>query len=94
MPFLFGLVHGFGFADVLHELDLPLSDFVWALLRFNIGVELGQLVIVAFTLTPLYLLRRLPAYRKAVVVPLSIGAMALAVVWFAERVFDFKVLPI
>jgi len=46
------------------------------------------------TLTPLYLLRRWPAYRRAVVVPLSCAAILLAGVWFAERVFDFKILPI
>ena len=94
MPFAFGLVHGFGFADVLHELDLPLGQFVWALLRFNLGVEAGQLVIVALVLTPLYLLRRWRAYRRMIVIPLSVAAVAIAAIWFAERVFDFKILPI
>ena len=94
MPFVFGLVHGFGFADVLHELDLPFGDFVWALLRFNVGVELGQLVIVALTLTPLFFLRRWTGYRRVVLVPVSIAAIVLAATWFAERVFDFKLLPI
>ncbi len=94
MPFLFGLVHGFGFADVLHELDLPLGQFVWALLRFNLGVEAGQLLIVAVALTPLYLLRRKPWYRARVLVPVSLFAIVVSAIWFAERVFDFKVLPI
>lgn len=94
MPFAFGLVHGFGFADVLHELDLPLGEFVWALLRFNLGVEAGQLVIVAVALTPLYLLRRKSWYRTRVLVPVSIFAIGIAAIWFAERVFDFKVLPL
>ncbi len=94
MPFVFGLVHGFGFADVLHELDLPLGQFVWALLRFNLGVEAGQLLIVAVVLLPLYLLRRKSWYRTRVLIPVSVLAMLLAAVWFAERVFDFKVLPI
>lgn len=94
MPFLFGLVHGFGFADVLHELDLPIGQFAWALLRFNLGVEAGQLVIVVLALTPLYFLRRWRFYRRGILVPLSIAATVVATIWFAERVFDFKVLPL
>ncbi len=94
MPFVFGLVHGFGFADVLHELDLPLGQFVWALLRFNLGVEAGQLLIVAVALTPLYLLRRKAWYRDRVLVPVSLFAITVSAVWFAERVFDFKILPL
>ena len=94
MPFAFGLVHGFGFADVLRELDLPLGQFVWALLRFNLGVEAGQLIIVVFALTPLYLLRRWRFYRRGVLMPISIAATLVAAIWFAERVFDFKVLPV
>ena len=94
MPFAFGLVHGFGFADVLRELDLPLGQFVWALLRFNLGVEAGQLIIVALALTPLFLLRRWRFYRRAILIPISIAATVVATIWFAERVFDFKVLPL
>ncbi|MEO8938002.1 MAG: HupE/UreJ family protein [Burkholderiaceae bacterium] len=94
MPFAFGLVHGFGFADVLHELDLPMGQFVWALLRFNLGVEAGQLLIVAVALLPLYLLRHKPWYRSRVLVPVSLVAIVIAGIWFAERVFDFKVLPV
>ncbi len=94
MPFAFGLVHGFGFADVLRELDLPLGQFVWALLRFNLGVEAGQLIIVVFALTPLYLLRRWRFYRRGILMPISIAATVVAAIWFAERVFDFKILPL
>ena len=94
MPFAFGLVHGFGFADVLHELDLPFGQFVWALLRFNLGVEAGQLVIVAVALLPLYLLRRKSWYRSRVLIPISVFAIVVSAIWFAERVFDFKVLPL
>lgn len=93
MPFVFGLVHGFGFADVLHELDLPFGAFVWALLRFNLGVEAGQLLIVAVALVPLYALRRKAWYRSRVLIPISAAAIVVAAIWFAERVFDFKVLP-
>ena len=94
MPFVFGLVHGFGFADVLRNLELPMGEFVWALLRFNLGVEAGQLVIVALALTPLYLLRKTRFYRPAVLIPISIFAIIVSAIWFAERVFDFKLLPV
>ena len=94
MPFAFGLVHGFGFADVLHELDLPFGQFVWALLRFNLGVEAGQLLIVTVALLPLYAMRQKPWYRRFVLVPISAFAIVVAAIWFAERVFDFKVLPL
>lgn len=93
MPFAFGLVHGFGFADVLRDLDLPLGQFVWALLRFNLGVEAGQLIIVVLVLAPLYLLRRWRFYRKGILIPISAVATSVAAIWFAERVFDFKILP-
>lgn len=93
MPFLFGIVHGFGFADVLHELDLPFGAFVSALLRFNVGVELGQLAIVAITLAPLYVLRRWRGYRRWIVMPISAVAIALASAWFIERALDVKLLP-
>ena len=93
MPFAFGLVHGFGFADVLRDLDLPLGQFVWALLRFNLGVEAGQLIIVVLALTPLYLLRRWRHYRRGILIPISAAATLVAATWFAERIFDFKVLP-
>ena len=47
VTFVFGLIHGFGFAGVLAELDLPTRRFAWALLQFNLGLEAGQLLIVA-----------------------------------------------
>ena len=47
VTFFFGLIHGFGFASVLAELNLPRADFAWALLQFNLGLEAGQLLIVA-----------------------------------------------
>jgi hypothetical protein len=58
VAFFFGLVHGFGFAGVLAELELPRADFAWALLQFNLGLEAGQLVIVAVAAIGLFGLRR------------------------------------
>ena len=66
VTFFFGLVHGFGFAGVLAELDLPRADFAWALFQFNLGIEAGQLAIVAVVTTALFALRRWRAYGRVV----------------------------
>ena len=71
VAFLFGLLHGFGFAGALKEIGLPESDVPTALLTFNLGVEGGQLIIVAVSLTALAVIDRLansllvPAIRSA-----------------------------
>jgi hydrogenase/urease accessory protein HupE len=86
VAFLFGLLHGFGFAGALREIGLPEGDVPLALLTFNIGVELGQLLIVAATLAILALLRRLalPALRPATLLATyAIGGVASF--WFIER---------
>jgi len=92
--FLFGLIHGFGFAGVLSELDLPVSGFVSALLQFNLGVEAGQLVIVTVALGGLLLLRHWQRYAPVVLRGGSVVALLVAVIWFVERVTDTKMLPI
>src|SRR6185436_2594869 len=61
---LFGLVHGVGFAGPLKDLGLRGSELVMPLLGFNLGVELGQLVVVAVLLPPALLLRDRAAYRR------------------------------
>ena len=93
MAFGFGLIHGFGFASVLAELGLPQGTLLLALVAFNVGVECGQLAIVALFLPLAYALRRSWFYRKLVFVGGSLAIAALAGVWFAERVFNFKLLP-
>jgi|TARA_B100000315_G_C14595817_1_gene599186 hydrogenase/urease accessory protein HupE len=60
IAFTFGLLHGFGFAGALREIGLPSDAILWALLLFNIGVEVGQLVVVLAGLTLLFLLRSRP----------------------------------
>jgi len=92
--FLFGLIHGFGFADVLAEMDLPRADFMAALLKFNIGVALGQLTVVAPLLAILFALRRWPVYAKALLPVGSIAALAVAMGWFFERVLDLGFMPV
>ncbi len=93
VAFFFGLIHGFGFAGVLAELNLPTADFAWALLQFNLGLEAGQLMIVVGATAVLFGLRRWPHYRGVVIRGGSVVAMAVAGLWFLERVADFKLLP-
>nr|WP_213955753.1 HupE/UreJ family protein [Variovorax sp. dw_308] len=92
--FLFGLIHGFGFANVLAELDLPVTSFVKALLEFNLGVEAGQLIVVSIALSVLLALRWQRRYPPLVLRGGSALAMGIAAIWFVERVFDLKVLPV
>lgn len=82
---LFGLVHGVGFAGPLKDLGLRGSELVLPLLGFNLGVELGQLVVVAVLLPPALLLRGRAAYRRWIVPAGSSAVAALALVWLAER---------
>jgi hypothetical protein len=90
MAFLFGLIHGFGFASVLTDLGLPQDALVIALVGFNVGVETGQLAIVAAFLPLIYFLRRTRFYRHALLTGGSIVIAILASVWFVERAFDIK----
>ncbi|HEU4704468.1 MAG TPA: HupE/UreJ family protein [Sphingomicrobium sp.] len=86
---VFGLIHGFGFANVLREFGLPQEALGWSLFSFNVGVELGQLVIVLVVGLALALLRRrLPAATDKWVVPGgSVVVIAAGAWWFVERVF-------
>ncbi len=93
MTFLFGLIHGFGFAGVLQELELPTSAFVGALLQFNLGLELGQVLIVAAVAGLLFLVRERAAYVPWVIRGGSMAAIAVAVVWFIERTMDVSLMP-
>ena len=92
VAFAFGLIHGFGFASVLADLGLPREALVLALVGFNLGVEGGQLAIVAVFLPLAFALRRTVFYRRAVMVGGSLLIAALAGVWLVERVFNVKLL--
>jgi hypothetical protein len=93
MAFGFGLIHGFGFASVLIDLGLPQGALALALLGFNLGVEVGQLAIVAAFLPLAYRFRQGLVYRRVVLTGGSLAVAAVAAIWFAERAFDFKLLP-
>jgi len=92
VAFGFGLIHGFGFASVLADLGLAQGALVLSLVGFNVGVELGQLAIVALFLPLAYLLRRGVFYRRVVMAGGSVIIALLAMVWFAERAFDLKLM--
>ena len=85
MAFVFGLIHGLGFASVLADLGLTDSGIFLPLLGFNLGVELGQVAIVLLFVPAAYLVRDTVAYRRIFVPVGSIAIMILAGVWLAER---------
>jgi hypothetical protein len=86
--FLFGLVHGMGFAGALGQLGLPKNAYLISLVMFNVGVELGQLTVI---LTAYFLLARYlgdkPYYRKYAVIPLSLVIALTATYWTIQRLF-------
>ena len=93
VTFVFGLVHGFGFAGVLGELQVPPAQFGWALFQFNLGLELGQLSLVLLVVPLLFALRRRPVYVPVVLRAGSGLALLLAAVWLVERTSDWRLLP-
>jgi len=86
--FLFGLIHGLGFASVLNETGLPRNQFFTSVLSFNVGVELGQIAVILlmfiFLIVPF---GQKSWYRKRVVYPLSILIGLVAAYWTVERLF-------
>jgi hypothetical protein len=93
VTFLFGLIHGFGFASVLAELNLPVKQFAWALFQFNLGIEIGQVLIVTLLTTLLFALRDLRAYSPVIIRGGSAIAIAIASLWLVERIANVALLP-
>ncbi|MBE0623986.1 MAG: HupE/UreJ family protein [Burkholderiales bacterium] len=92
VAFAFGLIHGFGFASVLTELGLPRDALVLALVGFNLGVEGGQLTIVAAFLPLAYALRESWFYRRVVLFGGSIAIVTIAMIWLLERALNLKLI--
>lgn len=88
LVFLFGLVHGLGFASSLNEIGLPRNKFATSILAFNGGVEIGQItVILAVFLLVVIPFGKMKNYRKYVVYPLSVLIGLTALYWTIQRVF-------
>jgi hypothetical protein len=85
VTFAFGLVHGFGFAGILREMELERAGLVASLVSFNVGVELGQVAIVALLWPVLQRVQRTP-HRDRVVRFASAIIVAFGAFWFVERV--------
>ncbi len=83
----FGLFHGMGFASVMAHLPFRMNDLVSVVLNFNIGVELGQVAIVAVAFPLLYLMRRSPWFTRGVLGGGSLVVGVVALFWFVERAF-------
>jgi type IV secretory pathway VirB2 component (pilin) len=86
LVFLFGLIHGIGFASVLSEIGLPRDKFLTSILSFNVGVELGQIAVIAIVFALIILpFGKKPWYRKRIVYPVSILIALIAAYWTVER---------
>jgi len=90
VAFGFGLIHGFGFASVLTDLGLPQGALLVALVGFNLGVEAGQLAIIAAFLPLAFALRRTWVYRRLVFLVGSAAIAVVAGIWLVERAFNLK----
>ena len=88
IAFTFGFIHGFGFANVLREMDLPRRALGWSLFSFNLGVEIGQVCIVLIVASLLaWIAARSTALRMRVAYAGSVVVAVAGIVWFVQRVF-------
>ena len=87
LAFVFGLFHGMGFAGLVQDLDIDRSTQLFSLLGRNVGIEIGQLVIILITFPGLFLLRRTRAYLPLMYTA-SLGLAVMSSLWVVERVFE------
>ena len=92
VAFAFGLIHGFGFASVLADLNLPNSSLLLSLLGFNIGVEVGQLILVAVLVPLAYLSRSSRAYPRFALQTGSLVIAAVSLGWLLERSLNLQLM--
>jgi hypothetical protein len=91
LAFLFGFIHGFGFANALEELNLQTVNFAKVVLGFNIGVEIGQIIIVSVVLPVLFfILKKYNVFYKL----LSFFGAVLALLWMVDRITGLNFMPI
>lgn len=88
--FFFGLFHGLGFAGLLEEIHIPKENFISSLFSFNVGIELGQLVIVALALPLIYLGKDKHWYGK-VIKTFAVIIAVLGILWAFERITDIQI---
>ena len=86
LVFCFGLLHGMGFAGVLSEIGVPRSEFLTALISFNVGVEFGQLAVILLAFLAFGWWREQAWYRLRIVIPCSLFISAIGLYWTVERV--------
>lgn len=87
ITFFFGLIHGLGFASILKEMNLPKSDLAIALLNFNVGIEMIQLIVVLLLVPVLFNLQKLSKYRTYVNVGSGV-IFILGAIWLFQRTFS------
>lgn len=93
VAFGFGLIHGFGFASVLGDLNLPTGTLAVALLSFNIGVEIGQMAIVVAFFPIIFALRKHSFYQP---IKLRLGSVVIALIacgWIVDRIWELEMMP-
>lgn len=90
---VFGLIHGFGFAGVLHGLPLTTGPQLSALAGFNVGVELGQLLVVVLVFPLLWWSRNSRLYRQFFMPFVSVLIALVALLWLLQRVFEWQLIP-
>jgi hypothetical protein len=87
--FAFGLVHGLGFAASIQEVPFPENDFLMALLGFNLGVDFGQLFVIAIAFVAVGWFRKRPWYGDRIAIPASLLIAAIGVYWAVERLIVY-----
>jgi hypothetical protein len=86
--FMFGLVHGMGFARALNEIGLPRNKFFTSIFSFNVGVEIGQIIIITLMFMLIIIpFGKRPWYKKFIVYPLSVTIALIAAYWTGQRIF-------
>jgi hypothetical protein len=89
LVFCFGLVHGMGFAAALNEIGLPRNKYVTSLLSFNVGVELGQVVVIVLAfLLFIYPFGKKSWYKTRIVIPVSLAIALIALYWTIQRMVN------